>query len=162
VWTERVDVTDPAVEVLARYGEGDLSGHPAITRRAASAGTASYVSADLDDRSRAALIERLTADAGIESELPRELRGEVELAVRTDGVTETAFLINRSSHPLDVSAYGLPHTIVGSGADERGSVLPFPGVALVSTTSTSTSTGTATAPFARATAEDGDRRAVLA
>ena len=158
MWTERVDVTDATVEVLARYSDGELRGHPAITRRAASAGTASYVSADLDDRSRAGLIERLTADAGIDSELPRELRGEVELAVRTDGVTETAFLINRSSHPVDVSAYGLPHTIVGSAADERGSVLPFPGVALVSTTAT----GTATAPLAPETAEDGDRRAVPA
>ena len=78
--------------------------------------------------------------------------------MRTDGVTETAFLINRSSHPVDVSAYGLPHTIVGSAADERGSVLPFPGVALVSTTAT----GTATAPLAPETAEDGDRRAVPA
>ena len=134
VWTERVDLADPSVDVLSRYAQGDLAGHPAVTRRATSAGAASYVSADLDARGRARLIERLTGDAGIESELPGELRGDIELTVRTDGVNQTAFLINRSSEPVDVSAYGRPHTIVGSNADDRGSVIPSPGVGLVSLT----------------------------
>ncbi|HEV7185290.1 MAG: beta-galactosidase [Actinomycetales bacterium] len=152
VWTEQVDVTDPTVNVLARYSEGHLTGHPAVTRRAVSAGTASYVSADLDERGRARLIERLTRDGGIESELPRELRGDVELTVRTDGVTETAFLINRSSRPVDISAYGRPHTIAGSTAGQLSSVIPSPGVGLVSTS----------AQLAHLTTEEGDRRAVPA
>lgn len=132
LWTERVDVTGDHVEILARYSDGELAGYPAMTRRVAAAGTAAYVSADLDDQGRARLIERLTADAAIASELPQELRGAVELTVRTDGVHETAFLINRSSGPVDISTFGDPHTVAGAAATGLPTVIPSPGVALIS------------------------------
>ncbi|MGN7862369.1 beta-galactosidase [Microbacterium sp. 22303] len=134
LWTERMDITGTSVETLARYNDGALMGHPAVTRRVSGAGTATYVSADLDEQGRSRLIERLTTDTGVDSELPRELRGEVELAVRTDGVSETAFLINRSSRAVDVSAYARPHTVVGATTNGQPTILPSPGVAVASIT----------------------------
>ncbi|GAA4484510.1 beta-galactosidase [Microbacterium panaciterrae] len=133
LWTEKLDIVDPSVEVLARYTDGELSGRPAITRRRTAGGTASYVSADLDDAARARLIEHVAAD--VPNELPRDLRGKVELTVRSDGVNETAFLINRTSAPVDITAYGTPHTIVGADGNSGPGLLPSPGVAVVSVTS---------------------------
>jgi beta-galactosidase len=99
-WTEHVRVVDPAVEVLAWYKTGDQAGRPAITRRAAGAGSAAYVSARLTFL-RPVLADLLHA-AGVHSELPSTVRGRVELAVRDSDRGEYRFLINRSDEPVDV------------------------------------------------------------
>lgn len=131
VWSERVDVIDPSVEVLATYEEGELAGRPAITRLVTAAGgSASYVSSDLDVSGRAQEIDRVAAGAGLESELPRGLRGDVELMMRTDGSSDIAFLRNRSPRPIDISAFGGAHTVVGNKVD-GSPLLPSPGVAIV-------------------------------
>ncbi|MFP5071819.1 beta-galactosidase [Pseudonocardia nantongensis] len=107
LWSEPVQLTDGAVEVLARYtgdgtdpGAADLAGLPAVTRRPAGAGSASYVSTRLDDR--APLLRRLLAGAGIHPELPGELCGRVEL-VRRGGFR---FVINRTEAPVSLAPLG--------------------------------------------------------
>lgn len=104
LWSEPVDLIDPAAEVLARYADGDLAGRPAITRRAHGTGSAAYVSTQLAPGHLAPVLGELAARAGVVSELPAPLRGRAELTVRTDGERDWLFLINRGDHSLDISA----------------------------------------------------------
>ncbi|MEV4570147.1 beta-galactosidase [Nonomuraea sp. NPDC049419] len=102
LWTDRIDLAGAAV--LASYKTGDHAGRPAITRHRVGPGTAAYVSTRLGPNGLAALLPGLLETAGITSELPAELRGQVELAVRTDGTHSYWFLINRGDRQVDVSA----------------------------------------------------------
>ncbi|MEU8243853.1 beta-galactosidase [Actinoplanes missouriensis] len=95
LWTERVDVADSGVEVLARYRDGKQA---AITRRPVGTGSASYVSTRLGAAGLATILPSLLRPAGVASELPPELRGRVELAIRG----EHRFLINRTDEPIDL------------------------------------------------------------
>ncbi|GAA2854910.1 beta-galactosidase [Actinoplanes cyaneus] len=103
LWTDRIEVTDPAVEILARYKTGDQAERPAITRREAGAGSAAYVSTRLGPDGVAAVLPGLLDAAGVTSELPPALRGRVELARRGDH----RFLINRTSEPIDLGEDGI-------------------------------------------------------
>jgi beta-galactosidase len=95
LWTDRLAVTGPDVEVLASYSDGT----PAVTRRTAGAGSAAYVSTRLGPDGLAPVLGGLLTRAGIGSELPAGLRGRVELAVRED----FWFLINRTAEPVDLA-----------------------------------------------------------
>jgi beta-galactosidase len=99
LWTDRIDVTDPAVEVLASYKTGEYAGRPAITRRGAGAGSASYVSTRLGPAGLAPVLAQLCEAAGVHSELPASLRGRVELAIRG----RHWFLINRTDEPVELT-----------------------------------------------------------
>ena len=68
----------------------------------AGTGSAAYVSTRLGPDGLAPVLGDLLARAGVTSELPAELRGQVELAVRGD----TRFVINRTEEPVDLSALG--------------------------------------------------------
>ncbi len=100
LWTDRIDLTDPATEVLAWYKTGEQAGRAAITRRPSGAGSASYVSTRLGAAGLTTVLADLAGRAGVGSELPEPLRGRVELAVRG----EYRFLINRTGAPVDISA----------------------------------------------------------
>ncbi|MFY1698974.1 MULTISPECIES: beta-galactosidase [unclassified Solwaraspora] len=96
LWTDRITVTDPQVEVLAAYRTGEYAGRPAITRRPVGAGSAGYVSTRLGAAGLVDVLARFADAAGVGSELPEHLRGRVELAVRG----EYRFLINRTDEPV--------------------------------------------------------------
>ncbi|MFF5297316.1 beta-galactosidase [Paractinoplanes globisporus] len=100
MWTDRIDVTDPAVEVLASYKSGDVAGRPAVTRRAVGNGSAAYVSTRLGPEGLGVILTDLAERAGLTPDLPADLRGRVELAQRGD----FRFLINRTDDPVDISA----------------------------------------------------------
>ncbi|MCX3064040.1 beta-galactosidase [Streptomyces beihaiensis] len=102
LWSDRVDVTAPDVEVLARYRTGTYAARPAVTRRAAGRGTAAYVSTRLGVDGLAALLPELLAPAGVTSELPECARGAVEPVVRRDADHRYLFLVNRTDTPVDV------------------------------------------------------------
>ncbi|MBB2910260.1 beta-galactosidase [Streptosporangium becharense] len=104
LWTDRIDLTDPATEVLATYKSGDHAGRPAITLRRAETGSASYVSTRLGPDGLAVVLPRLLDVSGVRSELPFEARGLVDLAVRTDGTDDYLFLINRTDGHVNLSA----------------------------------------------------------
>lgn len=128
VWTEPVDVVDPAVEVLVRYTGGgtavaaaDLAGLPAVTRRPAGTGSASYVSTRI--AGRGPLLRRLLDAAGIVPELPGELAGRLEV-VRREGFR---FLVNRGDAPVELAALGTVEALAGLPSD----VLPGRGVTVL-------------------------------
>ncbi|WP_436529542.1 beta-galactosidase [Actinoplanes sp. HUAS TT8] len=103
LWTDHLDVTDPATEVLAEYRSGDQAGRAAITRRAIGSGSAAYVSTRLGPRGLSVLLPDLLERAAVSSELAPELRGRVELAIRSGH----RFLINRTDEPVDLGVDGL-------------------------------------------------------
>ncbi|MFL1430700.1 MULTISPECIES: beta-galactosidase [unclassified Nocardiopsis] len=116
LWSDRITVTAPETEVWARYADGPLAGGAALTHRPLpGGGSAAYVSTRLDGEHRTALLGRLLAGAGIGSELPEDLRGRVELAVRAGA--EYHFLANRTGEP--VKLHHLPGTPL-SGTTEEG------------------------------------------
>jgi beta-galactosidase len=117
LWTDRIDVTDPDVEVLAWYKTGDQAGRAAVTRRGVGEGSAAYVSTRLGPAGLVPVLADLLDRAGVSSELPAELRGRIELAVRG----EHWFLINRTDAPVDLA-----------GLSGDSPTLPPRGVAVVS------------------------------
>lgn len=106
LWTEPVDVVDPAVEVVGWYKTGEQAGRAAITRRpvttGAGTGSAAYVSTRFGREGLVPVLARLLDDAGVRSELPAAARGLVELAVRTNGTEDFWFLVNRTAQPVEV------------------------------------------------------------
>ncbi|GAA1188015.1 beta-galactosidase [Kitasatospora gansuensis] len=102
LWTDRITVTDPATEILARYRSGEYTGRAALTRRAAGAGSAAYVSTRLGPDGLARVLPGLLDHADVRSELPEPARGRVELAVRTDGGQRYLFLVNRTDQAVPV------------------------------------------------------------
>ncbi|MBL7259394.1 beta-galactosidase [Paractinoplanes lichenicola] len=104
LWTDRIDVTSADTSVLATYKTGDQAGRAAITRRTTGTGSAAYVSTRLGPDGLVPVLGDLLARAGVTSDLPESLRGQVELAVRGD----TRFVINRTEEPVDITALGGP------------------------------------------------------
>ncbi|MBN6051949.1 beta-galactosidase [Nonomuraea sp. RK-328] len=102
LWSDRIDVTDPGVKVVAAYTSGDHAGRPAVTTRPVGTGSASYVSTRLGAEGLAPVLGHLLATSGVRSELPAAVAGAVELAVRTDGESDYWFLINRTDRAVAV------------------------------------------------------------
>ncbi|MFI8872289.1 beta-galactosidase [Streptomyces sp. NPDC055243] len=135
VWSDRITVTGPEVEVLARYRTGAYAERPAVTRRAAGRGSAAYVSTRLGTDGLAALLPRLLAAAGVGSELPAPARGRVELAVRRDADSRYLFLVNRTDDTVPLPGLTGDVLIGGSrDAADGGLVLPPRDVAVLRTT----------------------------
>ena len=120
LWSEPVDVVDPAVEVLARYAESDLAGLPAVTRRPVGDGSASYVSTRLGVDGLASVVPALLSGAGVESELPEALRGRAELAVRRGEDAEFAFVVNRTEDELPLAGLAGEPLVGGDALPPRG------------------------------------------
>jgi len=105
-WSERMQVID--ADVVARYASGDTAGLPAITRRTiraeaglpqdaapAGEGTVWYLSADLDDPSLDALIDRLLADARVEP--AASVTAGIDAVRRAGSRSSYLFLINNAT-----------------------------------------------------------------
>ncbi|MGZ0153102.1 beta-galactosidase [Kribbella sp. WER1] len=117
LWAE--DVQAFAAEVVDRYAGGVLDGRPAITRRQAGAGTAWYVSTELDDETAGALVEQLTGADGV---------AEVETIQRRSGDTSWTFLIN---HGEDVVVPATGVELVSGTTVDGELQLPAGGYAVV-------------------------------
>jgi beta-galactosidase len=132
------DVTvDDDVRVLARFDDGPFPGVPAVTSRAVSGGTASFVATVLDPAALAALVSRFAADAGIRSALPAAVHGRVQLAVRRSDTTEYLFYINHTATTVTVPLTDTdgPLTALSSGGSTLTAdalTLPATGVAVLS------------------------------
>lgn len=119
LWTDRIDLTDPSVEVLASYKTGEHAGRPAITLRRTTAGSAAYVSTRLGPEGLRPVLAELLRVSGVPSELPAGLRGRVELAVRASGDAEFWFLINRTAGTVRLeTAGGVEGEVLFSGSAE--------------------------------------------
>ncbi|GAA4913395.1 beta-galactosidase [Nesterenkonia rhizosphaerae] len=103
LWSEPIEILND-VHVLRKYASGDLAGQPAVTRRKAGAGTAAYVSTQLDAVGRVSLLADLLDGTDVVPEIPEPLRGRAEFVRRIGENGEFLFVINRSDDPLDLSA----------------------------------------------------------
>lgn len=103
LWTDRIDVIDPGVQVLARYASGEQAGRAAITRRQVAGGSTTYVSTRLGPDGLRPVLDQCLAMAGVHSELPPSARGLVELAIREDDEHQYWFLINLTDEPVKIN-----------------------------------------------------------
>jgi beta-galactosidase len=102
LWTE--DVTAVDAEVLATYAGGPLLGRPALTRRSVGDGASWYASTMLDDESFGALLDRITAEAGVAAAV-KVPRG-VEVVRRRSETGSWLFLLNDTGAEQVVPASG--------------------------------------------------------
>lgn len=123
LWTDRITVEGPDVDVLAGYRTGAYANRPAVTRRTTGRGSAAYVSTRLGAEGLTALLPELLAPAGVSSELPDEARGLVETAVRRDADSRYLFLINRSDTPVPLPGV-TGDVLIGPAVAGDGLVLP--------------------------------------
>ena len=129
LWTDRIEVFHPDVDVVACYKSSDQAGRPAITRRRLGSGTATYVSTRLGPSGLPAVIEECLGLAGVVSDLPEGARGLVELAIRHDDTDEFWFFINLTDEPVDLD--GVDGEALVPTATGRLAVLPPRAVAVV-------------------------------
>ncbi|WP_030620423.1 beta-galactosidase [Streptomyces sclerotialus] len=122
LWTDRITVTAPDVEVLARYRTGAYAARAAVTRRTPGRGSATYVSTRLGADGLTGLLPELLAPAGVTGELPSAAAGAVELTVRRDAANRYLFLVNRTDEP--VALPGLTGDVLAGPAADDGLVLP--------------------------------------
>jgi len=111
LWTDRVDLVSPEAEGLVRYTTGAQTGRPAITRRITGRGSASYVSTRLGPVGLRPVLAGLLDAAGVASDLPEELRGRVEVTIRTNEVDDFWFVVNRGREPVELA--GLDGDVLG-------------------------------------------------
>ncbi|WP_017975390.1 beta-galactosidase [Actinopolyspora halophila] len=137
LWTDRIELTGEAVEVLASYRTGDYAGRPAITRNPRGSGSACYVSTRLGVAGLERVLGTVLDRAGVVSELPEQLRGRVQLVVRHGAQREYWFLINRTEQPVELA--GLAGTEIARSARAQhsgaASVVPARGVVVLESTS---------------------------
>ena len=89
-----------------------------MTRRSVGAGSASYVGTRLGTEGIAVILRTVLRAADITPELPEELRGKVELAVRTNDATEFLFLINRTNKQVEIPALSTGSSPIGSSRNQ--------------------------------------------
>lgn len=108
LWADHIEITNPETTVLASYVTGEHAGAPAVTLRRVGAGSAAYVSTRLGPAGLAVTLARLLAVSQVAADLPADMRGSVEQTIRTNGIEEFVFLINRTDAPVTVPACGEP------------------------------------------------------
>ncbi len=104
LWADPVATTSGDTKVLRRFTSGDHAGEPAVTRRSVGSGSAGYVATRLGPAGLVPVLREFAGLAGVGSELPAELCGAVELAVRAGEDGRFLFLINRTDQAVDISA----------------------------------------------------------
>jgi beta-galactosidase len=119
-WTEHVHADDAAV--VASYGSGVLAGSPAVTRREVGAGSAWYVSAELDRADLGTLLSTITGQLGITP--PLQAPPNVEVVRRRGATADYLFAINhgQTQVPLPVAGFDLTTQTAFTGALPAGAV----------------------------------------
>jgi len=100
-WSEHLHAVDATV--VMEYVGGDLDGSPAITRRDVDGATAWYISAGLDQHTRAELLLEMTRAAGVAPILADAPPSGVEVALRRTDTDQFLFLLNHTAAPQTVA-----------------------------------------------------------
>ena len=129
LWADSVATTSGDTKVLRRFTSGDHAGEPAVTRRSVGSGSAGYVATRLGPAGLVPVLREFAGLAGVGSELPAELRGAVELAVRTGEDGRFLFLINRTDQAVDISA--VPGAVLTAAHRRTHAKLAARGVAVL-------------------------------
>lgn len=107
MWAEQVVVAD--AEVVRSYADGGT----AVTRRAAAAGSASYVGCLLDPTSLRDVVADLAEAAGVVAALDPALDGAVTRRVRGSAERRFTFLINHTAETQQAGEVELaPYDVV--------------------------------------------------
>jgi beta-galactosidase len=133
LWTDRIDMVDNDVKVLARYTTGAYAGRAAITHRAVGRGSAAYVSTRLGPDGLRPVLDTVLAAADVHSGLPPAARGRVEHTIREHDGTEFWFLINLTDETVDIGDIGdIDGDLLVPGAPPTGHTTVGPrGVAVI-------------------------------
>lgn len=131
-WAEQVDVTAADVSILLRYVDGPAAGAPAVTRRGAGAGSATYVGAKLDASSLRILSTRLAQLFGVAAETDPAVAAFVTRRVRSSAAHRYTFLINHSADLQRVPTQAGLDLVSGAEVADAVVLPPF-GVAVVRT-----------------------------
>ncbi|WP_207782570.1 beta-galactosidase [Phytoactinopolyspora limicola] len=94
-WAEWIDAE--SADVIATYDDGPLAGRPAITTRRAGAGTATYVSAGLDEAALRQVLGPICRDAGLTPHDTPSL--DVEQVTRYRDGDRWTFILNHGTVP---------------------------------------------------------------
>jgi beta-galactosidase len=131
VWAEQLGVTDPATQVLMRYGvsNGWLDGQPAAVTRKVGRGTITYIGASLDAAAMRRAAEWMLKESDVATVLP-EIPADVDVAIRSDAKVRVLILTN---YGLETRNLKLPHKMhdVLMGEDTTSVSLPRFGVAVL-------------------------------
>ena len=104
VWTELTHLA--GAQAVARYADGPVAGHPAVTVHRWGAGTAWYIGTRLDDASLDHLLGQVAARAGVSpaADVPRGVE-----VTRRRGAQGRSFLfvINHNDHQVSVPTDGV-------------------------------------------------------
>ena len=119
-WTERISSLSPDTTVLDSYAGGELAGSPAVTRRRAGSGSATYVSADIGRVGAAALLRRLATDVAALAADERALDGRVEIVSRIGADRRYVFLANRTDDELRIPLGTCDEWLSGGVLDAAG------------------------------------------
>lgn len=103
LWSEELS-TGPDVEVLTRYTDGHLAGHPALTRRVIGSGAAFYVSTVPDPGTWRLLAALVLAGAAV-TPLP-VAAADVEVVSRRSDDARWLFVLNHSPGKVSVPVSG--------------------------------------------------------
>ncbi|MDH6614609.1 beta-galactosidase [Streptomyces sp. SAI-135] len=126
LWSERVRLA--GAEPVAAYGDGPLTGVPAVTRHTAGDGSAWYLATRPDPATLAALLARICDEAGVRPVLSG-LPAGVEAARRTGPDADFLFLIDHGGNGAEIPAEGVE---LLTGKEVGGTVtVPAGGVAVV-------------------------------
>ncbi|WP_090481459.1 beta-galactosidase [Nakamurella panacisegetis] len=99
IWTESITATD--AEVISEFVDGPFPGQPAITRRAAGAGSAWYLGTAPETESLGRLLRTVCEQAGIA--VPDRPPG-LDVVVRQGPSATYSFVVNRAAQavPIDI------------------------------------------------------------
>ena len=121
LWSE--DLRAEGADVLASYAAGPLAGQPAVTRNAFGAGTAWYVSTQLDEGARDRLFAGAAARAGAGPVIAGAPPGVEIVRRHADGGRSWLFVLNHTSAAAVVEVSGV-ELLSGQPADGRLEVAP--------------------------------------
>ena len=98
VWAEALETTDPATNVLLRYGKGNgwLEGQPAAVAHSYGKGTIAYVGATLDDATLRRVLLPLLAQRGVTPEF-HDLPKDVEVMERSGNGHRVWIVLNHAA-----------------------------------------------------------------
>lgn len=102
LWSEDARAVD--AEVVLTYGDGPLTGRPALTRRAVGAGTAWYLGTLPDDATLGGALERLLADGGVAP--AADVPAGVEVVRRRSPSGSWLFVLNHTDGSCEVAVTG--------------------------------------------------------
>ncbi|HST85043.1 MAG TPA: beta-galactosidase [Kineosporiaceae bacterium] len=102
LWTELTHLD--GAEAIARYLDGPVAGHPAITRNAVGAGAAWYVGTALDDAALTALLNRVAVAAHVQPPVPAP--PGVEVVRRSGSQGSYLFVLNHGITATTILTHG--------------------------------------------------------